>query len=185
MTRGFSLIETFIVIAISVVAFIALANLFLMFNSLYGYQQAFMAGAGSASNAMNAFEAAVFPADHVLASHSFNGTTYSSATTTLVLELPAVDGSGNIIAGTNDYIVFYPSSTTLYRLTAAGAGSTRVSGLKQLSTTLNTISFTYDNTDFTKVSNVTADIVTQAQFKQQTVQSHLNEQIYLRNLQLP
>ena len=180
--RGFTLVETFVVISISVVALIALVNLFLIFNTTYGNQQAFMAAAGSAGGAMNAFEAAIMPADQVLASHNFSGTTYSSNATTLILGLPAVNSSGNIIAGTEDYIAFYSSSAKLYRLTQAGAGSTRVSGLKELSTTLNSLSFTYDNVDFTKVTNVTADIVTQAQFKQQTVQGHLNEQIYLRNL---
>jgi len=183
LTTGFTLVETFIVIGISVVALIALVNLFLIFNSVYGYQQAFMAAAGSAGNAMNAFEAAVAPADQVLASHSFSGTTYSSGAGTLVLELSSVDSSGNIVAGTEDYVAFYTSSNKLYRLIEAGAGSTRVSGQTQLSTTLNSISFTYDNADFTKVRNVTADIVTQAQFKQQIVQGHLTEQIYLRNSQ--
>ncbi len=181
MNRGFTLIETFIVIALSTIAMVALTNLFLIFNSVYGYQQAFMAAAGSAGGAMNAFEAAVLPADQVLASHTFGGTTYSSSANTLVLSLPAVDSSGNIIAGTEDYVAFYSSSTNLYRLTAAGAGSSRISGQKQLSTTLSSITFTYDNADFTKVTNVTADITTQSQFKQQTVQGHLNEQLYLRN----
>lgn len=181
--KGFTLIETFIVIGISVVALIALVNLFLVFNSVYGYQQAFMAAAGSASTATNAVEAAVLPANQVLASHSFSGTTYASGAATLVLELPATDSSGNIIAGVKDYIVFYASGATLYRLTEAGAGSVRISELKKLSTTLQSISFTYNDPDFTKVISVTTDIATQAQFKQQAVQGHLTEQLYLRNPQ--
>lgn len=181
--NGFTITESIIVIGVTVMALIALVNLFLVFNSIYGYQQAFMATAGSAGNAMNAFETAILPADHVLTSHSFSGTTYSSGAMTLILELPAIDSSGNIISGTHDYIAFYSSSATLYRLTVAGAGSTRVSGLKQLSTTLSSLSFSYNDTDFTKVTNVTADIQTQAVFKQQTVQSHLSEQMYLRNFQ--
>lgn len=183
MKSGFTLVETVIVIGISVMALVALTNLFLIFNSIYGYQQAFMASAGSAGGAMNAFEAAILPAGQVLSSHSFSGTPYSSEATTLVLSLPAMDSSGNIIAGTKDYIVFYSSGTNLYRLTEAGVGSVRISGLKQLSTTLQSISFTYDNEDFTKVTNVIAEIQTQAEFKQQAVQSHLREQLYLRNLQ--
>ncbi|MDD3531639.1 MAG: hypothetical protein PHV99_03570 [Candidatus Pacebacteria bacterium] len=183
LTRGFTLIETFIVIAMSVVALAALANLFIMFNTSYGYQQAFIASAGSASSAMNALEASVLPADQVLASHSFNGTTYSSGAATLVLELPSIDSSGNVITGVYDYIVFYASATNLYRLTVIGTGSVRSAGLKLLSATLSSLSFTYDNADFTKVTSVTADLETQAQFKQQTVESHLAERLYLRNLQ--
>lgn len=181
--RGFTLIESVIIIGITVMALTALVNLFLVFNSIYGYQQAFMATAGSAGSAMNAFEDAVLPSSQVLASHSFGGTVYSSSATVLVLELPAIDGSGSVIMGVNDYIAFYPSSTTLYRLTEAGAGSSRVSGLHLLSSTLNSVSFIYDDPDFTKVTNVTAEIQTQAQFKQHIVQGHLREQLYLRNLQ--
>lgn len=184
INRGFTLIETLVAIAISVIALTALVNLFFIFNSTYGNQQAFMAAAGSAGGSMNALEAAILPASHVLASRNFSGTTYSSSATTLVLELPAVNSSGNIIPGVNDYVVFYPSSATLYRLVQAGVGSIRVSGLTTLSTTLSSISYTYDDADFTQVTNVTADIVTQAQFKQQTVQGHLNEQMYLRNFPL-
>lgn len=182
MKRGFSLLETVLVMGISIGALIALVNLFLLFNSTYGYQQAFMSTAGSAGTAMSALEAAVLPADKILASHSFSGTTYSSATTTLVLELPKINGAGYVISGEYDYIAFYASSTTLYQLTQAGGGSTRASGIKQLSTTLNSISFTYGKAVFSNVTNVIADVQTQAQFKQQTVQGHLHEKLFLRNL---
>lgn len=185
MKRGFSLIEAVVVVGITVAALTALINLFFIFNSVYGYQQAFIASAGSSGAAMNAFEASMFPAGQVLASHSFSGATYASATTTLVLALPAIDGSGDVIADAKDYVAFYASSATLYRLVEADAGSARTSGLTRLSTTLNSISFTYDDADFTKVTNVTIDIRTQAQFKQQTAQSHLSGQMYLRNFQPP
>lgn len=181
--RGFTLLESVIVIGVSAMALIALTNLFLIFNAMYGYQQAFIATAGSSGAAINAFEAAILPADQVLASHSFSGTVYSSSATVLVLELPAIDSSGNTLPSAKDYIVFYVSSANLYRLMQADASSARISGLKKLSTTLSSLSFTYDNSDFTKVTNVIADIQTQAQFKQQTVQSHLREKVYLRNVQ--
>lgn len=181
MKRGFTLTETVITISLSVLALLALVNLFFIFNSIYGYQQAFIATAGSAGAAINSFEAAILPANHVLASHAFSGTTYSSGAMTLVLELPTIDNSGNIVYGAKDYIVFYASSTKLYRLVQADAQSARSSGLTQLSATLNSLSFTYDNVNFAQVTNVTADIQTQAQFKQQVVQSHLREKLYLRN----
>lgn len=183
MRRGYTLIEIVIVIGISTLMLLALVNLFLGFNAIYGYQQIFIATAGSNGTAMNALEAAILPADQVLASHDFNGTVYTSGVTTLVLQLPAINASGAIITGTKDYLVFYTSSGSLFRLMQAGVGSVRVSSLKILSTTLNSIAFTYDNADFASVTNVTADISTQASYKQQAVQSHLSRQWYLRNFQ--
>lgn len=180
---GFTLLETFIVIGISLIALVGLVNLFLMFNSTYGYEQTFTKTAGSASATMDALENAVLPAERVLASHNFDGTTYSSATTTLVLELPAVDVSGNIIAGTKDYVAFYPSGTQLYRLVSLGAGSVRTPGRTQLTAALSSLSFTYDSPDFAEVTSVTVDLTTRSQFKQQTAESRLKEQMYLRNFQ--
>lgn len=179
---GFTLLETLIVIGISTVAFAALVNMYLTFNSVYGYQQAFIAAAGSAGTSMNAFSATVLPASAVLASHTFSGIAYSSGSGTLVLELPAIDASGVTIVGVKDYVVFYASGTTLYRLTETAVESSRTPGLKTLSQTLNTLTFTYDNADLTKATSVTVDITTRAAFKHHVVDSHLREQLYLRNL---
>ncbi len=183
MNRGFTLIESVITIGISVVALIALVNMFFVFNSIYGYQQAFIATAGSAGRALSALEASVLPAETVVASHSFSGTIYTSTTTTLVLSLPSVDGTGTIVSGAKDYVAFYASSTELFRLVLADARSTRQSGSTRLSATLDALSFTYDNADFTKVTNVIADVQTRAQYKQQTARAHVREQMYLRNFQ--
>ncbi|HCR52433.1 TPA: hypothetical protein DIV48_02170 [Candidatus Kaiserbacteria bacterium] len=181
MKQGFTLIEAVVVMSVSVVVLMALVNLFFVFNSMYGYQQAFIATAGSSGAALNALEAAVLPADRVLASHAFSGTSYASGSTTLVLSLPAFNGSGAIVESAKDYVVFYASSTEFYRLVLADAQSVRVSGLTRLSGTLDAVSFTYDDADFSQVTNVIADIQTRAQYKEQTVQSRVREQLYLRN----
>lgn len=183
MRRGFTLIEAVITTGISVVALVALVNMFFIFNSIYGYQQAFIATAGSAGGTLSALEASVLPAEMVLASHSFDGTVYASATTTLVLSLPSVDGTGTIVSDAKDYVAFYASSTELFRLVAADARSTRQSGRTRLSATLDVLSFTYDNNDFANVTNVIADIQTRAQYKEQTARAHVRERLYLRNFQ--
>lgn len=179
--RGFTLIEAVITMGVSVVALLALVNLFFVFNSIYGYQQAFIATARSAGTTLNAIEAAVLPAGGVLASHTFSGTDYASATSTLVLELPAVAASGAIVAGAKDYVAFYAASSTLYRLVLADPQSVRASGLTKLTTTLSALSFVYNDSDFTKVTRVAADLTTRALYKEQEVQARLSEAVYLRN----
>lgn len=178
---GFTLVETVVIIALTLIALAALVNLFVIFSSLNGYQQAVIATDGSASISMNAFEAAILPASNVLVSHNFSGTTYTTSADTLVLQLPAVNSSGTIIAGVSDYIVFYRSSNTLYQLTEIGGESVRRPGRVSLSTTLSTLSFTYNNADVTQATAVTVDIQTLEQYQTQTAQSRLREQLYLRN----
>lgn len=181
MKHGFTLVETIVVISLTLISLAALVNMFVIFSSLNGYQQAVIATDGSASIAMNAFEAAVLPASKVLVSRTFSGTLYTTSATTLVLQLPAVNSSGTIINGVSDYIVFYRSSNILYQLTEVGSGSARRPGQVMLSATLSTLSFTYDNVDVTKATAVTVDLQTSQQYKTQTAQGHLREQLYLRN----
>jgi len=181
---GATLVETVVLVAITVAVLVALVNLFFIFNTIFGYQQAFMATAGSAGASLNALEASVLPAEHVLASRNFSGTTYSSATSTLVLELPTVDNEGDIVSGAKDYVVFYASSTELYRLVEANGASARKSGRTLLSSTLSFLSFTYDNANFAQVTRVVAEIETGRQFKEDVIQSTLRGEWHLRNLPL-
>jgi hypothetical protein len=131
---------------------------------------------------MREMESLTLPADAVLQTHTFIGGTYTSSSTVLVLEIPSVDSSGNTIASTHDYAVFYSVGTTsAYRLLEANALSTRVSGTKLLSSTMKAFTFTFNDADFTKVNIVTVDVQTQAQVKQDTVSDHRSEQMRLRN----
>lgn len=179
--RGTTLIEALVLISVSTIALLALVNLFLIFNSLYGYQQAFMAAAGSSGASMNALEAAILPANQVVTSRDFSGATYTSAETSLVLELPAIDDDGDIIDGAKDYIAFYTDAAAFYRLIEADVASARTSGLKKLSGTLSSLSFTYDTPDVTQALSVAVDLQTEAAFKGQAVESRLTGQWYLRN----
>jgi len=181
MKKGATLIEAVVLVAVSVIVLLALVNLYFIFNTIYGYQQAFIATAGSAGRAANALQTVVLQADAVLVSRSFSGTMHSSGTTTLVLSLPSVDEAGELVSGASDYIVFYASSTELYRLVEAHAQSSRISGLTRLSSTLSSLSFTYDSADFAAVTTVTADIETETLFRDELVESDVSEQWYLRN----
>ncbi|MBI2409894.1 hypothetical protein HYV30_02520 [Candidatus Kaiserbacteria bacterium] len=180
--QGFTLVETSIVIALTVFELAALTNLYILFNSTYGYEEASIATAGSSSAAMSAFGEAVLPARRILSSRDFTGTVYESAAATLVLEVPAVDSAGGLIPDTYDHIAFYTSGNSLYRLTESAPGSIRRSGLTLLSSTLASLSFAYDNPAVESSTSVAADLSTRAQFKQQAVESRLSGIWYLRNL---
>ncbi len=179
--RGFTLTETVVVIGLYVVILLALTNVYLTFTRLYAYQQTFVPVAQSAGGALDAITAAVLPASHVLAQHTFSGTTRSSDATTLVLKSPSLTSSGSIIAGTYDYIAFYLNGSDLYRLTEIGTGSVRVAGTKRVGSMVNSLTFTYDNANFALVTKVDTDITAQTAVRGQTVGSHLRQQTFLRN----
>ncbi|HET9641338.1 MAG TPA: hypothetical protein VFP46_00605 [Candidatus Paceibacterota bacterium] len=180
-TRGFTLLETGIVLGITVFAMAALTNLYVTFTRVYGYEQVYTGMAGSANESMAAIEAAVLPADGVLVSHAFSTGTFTTGTSTLVLELPSIDASGVTLFGLKDYIAIYATSTYLMRRVEANVQSVRVTGTKQLAGSLASLSLTYDNADVTLAKSITASLRMNAQYNGQTASSTLSQVLYLRN----
>lgn len=181
MKRGFTLIETVIVIALSVCIMIALGSLLYSFTSISSYHQAAMQSSGSASIIMREIESLAFPANAILQTHSFSSATYTSSPTALVLEIPSIDSSGSIIANTYDYAAFYVVGTNAYRLLEVNTLSKRSPSTEKLSSTVQSLSFAYDHADFTQASIITIDVQTQSQVKQNNLSDHRHEQIKLRN----
>lgn len=179
--RAFTLVETVITVALTTIIMLALANLYINFNSLYVYQQTFVATANAASNALSAIDAAVLPSDSVVASHTFTGMTLSTATTTLVLEVPSFTSTGEIISGAHDYIGFYLTGTDLYRQVAPDTGSARPAGTKRVAALVDSLEFSYDTADVTQADRISIRITTKLNTKNGPVQTSLERQVYLRN----
>lgn len=180
--RAFTLIEVAITVALFIVLALGVEQLYVVYTRVVNVQTASIGAALGASSIMDAVKNAGLQADHVVASHAFSGTTYSSGTSTVVFELPSVDASGSVIGSSFDYIGIYATGTSAYRVTDAAAGSARASGQKLLTSFLSSLSFTYDNSSFPSVASVIADATTSAVSHGQTTQVHLSEHVYLRNL---
>src|SRR4051812_1326355 len=89
--RGMSLIETFVVVGIAVMLIGALVNMYLNYNKFYERQQREVDVTQSARRLANRVHTSVLQADAVVSSHAFSGTTYTTSSSTLVLELPAAN----------------------------------------------------------------------------------------------
>jgi type II secretory pathway component PulJ len=180
-TQGFSLAEVVIAIGLFVLILFVLFNFFVTYNATYRYERALIQTAGSASAAVRDVEAFTLQAYQVVSGHTFTSGTYTSSSTALVLELPAIDSSANVIVGAYDYVAFYLDGTNLYRILETDPASTRAGGTKLLSTTVTDLLFTYDNTDVTQVTEVTISIDTATMIKGDPVESSLTQQVRLRN----
>lgn len=181
MKQGFTLIEVIITMALTVVMLIAFTSLFRAFNATYSYQQAWSGTTNSAGSILRAVEAAARPANAVLASHAFLQGTYTSDAGTLVLELPAVDASGNVLADKHDYVTFYLDATTAYRLVEVDPGSARRAGRSTIGTMVTSLAFTYNDPSPALAAQVSVDIVASTTVRGQPVASHLTETMRLRN----
>ncbi len=180
--KGFTIIETLIVLFLVSLVTMAMLQLYLSFYASYAVQNASINASYSAGQIVNETSRLALQADAIIASHIFSGTTYTTGSTTIVLEIPSINSSGDIIAGKHDYAAVNFSTTIVTRALDADASSARVSGTKLLSDVAGNLTFTYNNGSPTLATNVTIDILTQSQVKQQTLKSHLIQKVYLRNL---
>lgn len=179
--KGFTLLEVVITISIFLIMFLALVSFFVSSNSTFNYDKGFVDTASGAEQVMTAVSQNVIQADQVVASHAFSSGTYATGTTTLVLELPSVDASGSTISGSSDYVAVYQSGTSAYERIEANASSARKTATKLLTDKLSSLSFTYDASDLTLVTTVTADVQTQATARGSLLAGHLTRQLRLRN----
>ncbi len=181
MKKGLTLIEAIVTIAIFIVISAALWSFYVNYYQVFHTQQGLVSVAGSASAAANELQNAIWQADQILVSHTFSGTVYNTGQNTLVLELPSIDSSGNIVSAKYDYMVFYATSTHLYKLVQADGQSSRPSGFRQLSDTVSTFTFTYNNADLTQANKIDVDMQLQTVVNRQTIPYHLHQTLYLRN----
>jgi len=182
MTRGMTLVEVLVAMAISALLLAALTNLFGTFNALYNYQNASRHTADASGAVLHAVEEAATPADRILSTHDFSGTSYGSNAGSLVLEIPSINASGVLVSGQYDYVAFYRAGTSAYRVTNVSIGSARRSGTTRLGDTVVSLNFTYDNSDVTQAKAVTIDVVASTTVRGAQTTSHLSETLRLRNI---
>lgn len=181
LRTGFTLIEVVAIIAITSLMLGGLVNMYLAFQNLYGLELAYSNTAGSASQTLNLLRPTIAVADKVVSSRTISGTSYTTNTTTVILELPSIDAGGAVINNSKDYVVVTLSGKNLLMITSSASGSARASGTKQLSSAVQTLSFSYDNTDPTLATGVSIDLSSQATYKSLAAQNHIQETVYLRN----
>jgi type II secretory pathway component PulJ len=178
---GFTIIEVLIVIFMTVLILTALFTLFDWHNRIYYLEQAEVKATGSARASLVRLEKHIVQARRVLASRTVGGVDYTSGSTTIILEIPTINSSNEVVANTYDYAVYYLSGNALYERIEANGASIRKSGLKQLSDAVNTLTLTYNNEDFAQVSVVTVNLQTRARARNTHVNTELAQTVFLRN----
>ncbi len=178
---GFTLIEVIMVLFFAGILMTVLFMLYDWHSKIYSYQQAMVRSASAVRAAFGELNQYAAQAGAVLASASIGGTVYNSDAQTLVLQLPAADAGGNILAGRSDLAVFYLSGSNLYFKLRPDPQSFRQPLDKLLAEGVASLIFSYNNPDFILVKRIDVDMSSSQQAKQQTVTSHLRQNIDLKN----
>lgn len=182
LQNGFTLIEMLVVVFLTSVILLGLFSLYEWHGKMYSYQQAVVRVTQSSRNTMQTLSTYVSQSYQVATSTVVQGVTYTSDADSLVLFLPSIDSTGNVVAGKTDTAVFYSSGTDAFVSFQPDVASSRTAiAKKQLSDSLQSLTFTYNNASTTQVTQVTAAVTNRVQVRTQLVKSAITEGFYLKN----
>lgn len=182
--RGISLMETMVVIGIMSLLLIIITQIFALNYDIFTKQSKRSDNEVGAILAAKTISQMARGAEAVEASHTFNGTARTSSSTGLVLKIPAVDASNNVLAGVYDYIAFYRSSSTptnIMAVTEAGSGSARIAGTRLITAHNSVLTFRYNNPTITDADRVSMYLVNTQSQRGLTLTTRAWTSIFLRN----
>lgn len=183
--RGITLIETMIGIFISVLLMIILSYCLVIVLRLNEAQKTISALTSSTDRGIYRISSSIEQSSQIQTSAVISGTTYTTSSTVLVLKIPSVNSSGQIIAGSYDTVVYLrnPSSASeIQEITDAQTGSTRFDGTHIIARFVTNLLFRYNNSTYSSSSMATVFLKTGATVRGALKESANQITVRLRNL---
>jgi len=151
-SQGFTLVEVAVVSAILLLMVGFLGYLSVKHFWVYNSQIAELNIESDARQALDDIDNYVRGAHRVISSYDI----YSTDSQTLILQIPSIDSSNQIISDTYDNVVFYLSSDSLIRQVFPDGDSSRSASTKTLANGIDvdTFEFSYDDGDYSLVKQV-------------------------------
>lgn len=159
------------VIGVMAIILVMVSEIFTVSYDIFIKQSARTDNETGAVLAARAISEAARGAEAVEASRVINGTTYTTSGDVMVLRLPTIDASNNVVAASYDYMAVYRHSaqtTKIFSDIDAAAGSKRVDGQKLITAYNTAMTFRYNDPDVTNADRVQLYLVN-SQTKRQTV----------------
>jgi prepilin-type N-terminal cleavage/methylation domain-containing protein len=179
---GFTLMEIIVVLALMTILLIGLLSLYDWHAKIYSLEQGDIRATSSARTALNNMSLYLAQATSVMSFRAVNGVTYTSDADTMVIEMPTLGSTGNYIANTYDYVVYYIDNGKLYELDDFDASSVRPETTKQLAEGVQTFILTYNDDDPTLATTVEIDLQTSIPISAtSSATAHVVDTILLRN----
>ena len=140
--KGFSLLEVLLVLGISIIAGGLLMVIMVNSAGIFYSQSSKLQEGLDINDTLAKFRSVIKQTKDVAATFT-SGSTYNSGPTQLILRVPSIDSSNNIIADTFDHFIFYQDQKKLILKTAPDASSSRLAQSQVLSTVLDNFLFQY------------------------------------------
>ena len=161
--RGITLIETIIGLTISALLVVILSYCLIIVLRLNEAQKTVSALTSSTDRGIYRISSSIQQSSQILSSAVIFGTTHTTSSSALVLKIPTVNSSGQIISGSYDTVVYRrnPSDLSeLQEITDAEAGSARFDGTHLIARFVTNLLFRYNNSDYSSASTATVFLKT-------------------------
>ncbi len=188
--KGYTLSEVLISVTIGIILLGALLMIQLLGRNTFDLSVAFVDVNSKAKTAMDWMSKDIHWANQLAASRTIDVEEYTTGDDELIMEIPAINPSGDILEDVNDYIVYYRDSTDsriLKRTMDANAASSRVNGTRVIANNVNTLNFSSSGAGLSSLADVTAVtkveifLSTQGSSGLQTLTEQFNTDVELRN----
>ena len=180
-----TIVETIVSIFVGLVLIVALTQSFVILLRLNDAKKIVSRLTLHADRGIARVAKASQESKQVLASAVISGTTYTTSSTELVLQVPSINASGQIINGSFDTVVYRrnPSSTDqLLEITDGLAGSIRTDGTRIVSQFVTNLIFRYNNSSPASATIVTVFIKTATTVHGTLKETASQTTVKLRNL---
>lgn len=182
--RGFSLMEAITVIGIMTIVLVMVDQIFAVSYDVFVKQSARTDNEVGAILATRTISDLARGAAAIESSATVDGTAYATTDQVLVLKMPTVDASNNVVAGSYDHVAFYrdgTDTTKIYADTEAAAGSKRLTGKKLVTAYNLALRFRFNDPDVTKATRVQVYLVNTQTKRSTTLTTKAWTAIFLRN----
>ena len=183
--RGITLIETMMGLAISALLVVILSYCLIIVLRLNEAQKTVSALTSSTDRGIYRISSSIQQSSQILSSAVIFGTTHTTSSSALVLKIPTVNSSGQIISGSYDTVVYRrnPSDLSeLQEITDAEAGSARFDGTHLIARFVTNLLFRYNNSNYSLASTATVFLKTGTTVRGVLKESANQTTVRLRNL---
>jgi hypothetical protein len=181
---GLSLMEAVAVLGVMMIILVMVSEIFSVNMNLITTQLRRTDTSTGAIQAIRQISEQARGASAVVASRVIDGTSYVTSDDTLVLQMPSIDGSGDIVPGQSDYVAFYHDpgdSSKIYAIVDPGTGSYRAQSNRLMSGYNSVMTFRYNSPTESDATRVSVYIENSRTYRDRDIVSTAWTSIFLRN----
>lgn len=179
--KGMSVVEIIVVVALVGIISVILMDIFIAHGRMFNLGTANSDFELQGAETMEAVGKIIRVADKSLSSKTINSANYTASSGVMILEMPSINASGLVIAGTYDYAAIYLSGGKIFVSEEAAPGSSRHSSTRALSDSVSRLQFVPDSGTYDNVSSVIVQVTLSKIISGKTQALNLDKKFNLEN----